>query len=123
MKIAVDPSGPGFYYRVPDPVAVYRLSISHGTDAVTERYAAFSWKTVSTWISVGRLKATGKPGRVQRSAEERQRIVAAVFEHGSPAAAALALGMARRAVQDTLVMEGVTDYPRTSRQEHGRRQH
>lgn len=121
MRLAENPSGPGALHRVPDPVAVYRLSLSHGTDAVAERWGAFPWKTISTWISVGRIRATGKPGRVRRSAEEQQKIIAAVFEHGGPAAAALALGMDARAVGGVLQRAGVTDYPRTSARKNGRR--
>ena len=121
MKVAVNPAGPADYYTVPDPEFAYLLSLSHGTEAVAGRWPAFSWKTISTWISVGRLRATGKPGRVRRSAEERQRIVNAVFEHGSPTAAAHALGMDRRVVGAILQRAGVTDYPRTSFRENGKR--
>lgn len=113
MKTRAPNSDAGSYYTAPTPERAYLLSVTHGVDAVVARWWAFPEREVRQWLRDGQASLLGRVAKSRRrSPEERRKIVAAVFEHGSPSAAARALKLSLNTVGGVLVTEGVRDYPR-----------
>lgn len=112
-----------YAYEPPDPARAYRLMLSHGINAVRERWPHLSEQAVGKVLQRGKRLATGADGKRNRSPEELARIVDAAFRLGSLADAGRELGIRESAVRSALESAGHREYPRLPAAERGRRAH
>ncbi|WP_342163181.1 hypothetical protein [Methylobacterium sp. SD21] len=100
----------------PDPVKVYRQSITHGFDSCAGRWWWCSRTDLGRLISQGRAIIVGKrSAKARRSltAEQEADVVATVQELGGVAYAASALSLNESIIRTVLREKGVA-YPRAS---------
>lgn len=100
----------------PDPVKVYRQSITHGFDSCAGRWYWCSRSDLGRLISQGRALTVGERSQKARRAltpEQEAEVVEAVQELGGVAYAAGALGLNESIVR-TIARERGIAYPRAS---------
>lgn len=109
-------------YPAPDPVRAYRLDVSHGRDAVLERWHWVPPQGLIKVVALGRVLAgDGHALGCPEAAERHRALVDEVFKYGGVGAAADALGISPNPFWHALKSQGVTDYPRMSHAERTRR--
>lgn len=114
-------------YRSPDPVAVLRLSESHGTDAAVGRYFWLSRGAVEKLVQRGREIRRGQMGqsipprgrRRTTTPEQEANGIAEVLRLGSVHRAAKVTGLSHSLLRTLLVERGIP-VPRLSREERVR---
>ncbi|UYW28297.1 hypothetical protein OKC48_07220 [Methylorubrum extorquens] len=105
----------------PDPVRVYRQSVSHGYESCRLRWWWMSKSDLSRMISQGRAITVGERSAKARrtlTVEQEAEVVAVALELGGVLYAAEALGLSESLVRTILRERGV-DYPRAPGGRHG----